>query len=221
MIHLRKLIREIIVEQESKEESKPEITFPKGEWIPVDPEGSQFQKINQQLYDLVNTAYASLDGGHIKISGKGPGSLSRYKFWTVIDHDEDPWLDIAIFGKPEFGTKSGGVGHDGSRKSIDLYKQKSAELRSGGQIGEIKNWWGEVSGKAAYGLIKRGSPAIEDPKKVAELLAGDEYTWHGEHPDKNAPEMFKKVKGWYTKDFGKGGKHTKIIMGNPQFQPKG
>jgi hypothetical protein len=210
---LRKLIKEILIEQIKKEG----LDIPKKKWVTIDPESSDFESVKQELYDLVNTAYASLDGGHIKITGKGPESLSKYKFWVVIDHDEDPEIDVAIFAKPKLGTKSGGVGHDGSKESVNLYKQKSAELRSGGAIGKIKNWWGEVSGKSAYALIKRGSPAIEDPEKVAKLLAGNKYEWHGEHPDPDAPEMFKKVKGWYTKDFGKKGKHTKIILGNPEY----
>jgi hypothetical protein len=64
-------------------------------------------------------------------------------------------------------------------------------------------------------MLKRGAIAVEDPARVAQLLAGDAYTWHGPHPDPDAPALFKSVNGWYTKDFGKGGKHTKIILGNP------
>lgn len=210
---LRELIREILIEQSTEKQGK----FPKGQWVSIDPESSDFQELSDHLYDLVNNAYAGLDGGHIKITGKGPESLSRYKFWTVLDHDADPDIDVTLFGKPELGTKSGGVGHDGSKESIRIYKQKSAEIRGGESIGKIKNWWGEVSGKAAYALIKRGAPAVENPDRAAELLAGDKYEWHGEHPDPDAPEMFKKVKGWYTKDFGSKGKHTKIIIGNPLY----
>jgi len=210
MSALRKLIREIIQEQGGFGAE-----FSKGEWIPLNPGTDEFNLVRHQLYNLVNTAYDGMDGGHIKISGKGPGSLDRYRFWAVLDHDEDPEIDVAIFGKPEFGTKSGGVGHDGSPESISLYKNKSADLRQGGSVGGVGNWWGEVSGRAAYGLIRRGAPAVEDPDKVAQLLAGDDYEWHGEHPSPNAPPMFKKLKGWYTKDFGSGGKHTKIILGIP------
>ena len=208
MAQLRRLIRKIIEEQGGFGD------VPKGRWLALSPGSDEFNLVRHQLYNLIEWAYEDI-GGHIKISGKGPASLDRYKFWAVVDHDDDPDIDLAIFGKPEYGAKSGGVGHDGSPESVGIYKNKSAELRKGGTVGGIGNWWGEVSGKAAYALIKRGAPAVEDPEEVAKLLAGDSYEWHGEHPSENAPEVFKKVKGWYTKDFGRGGKHTKIILGVP------
>lgn len=214
---LRKLIREIIEEEElsKKDLNLPMPQFPKGTWQAIVPGTPEFEAVQNHIYGLVNTAYGGMEGGHIKITGKGPESLSRYRYWVVNDHDDDPEIDIAIFGKPEFGTKSGGVGHDGTADSVGLYKNKSAELRKGGTAGGIGNWWGEVSGKAAYGLIRRGAPAVEDEAQVAKLLAGDNYIWHGEHPSPSAPDLFKQVKGWYTKDFGPGGKHTKIILGIP------
>ena len=205
---LRTLIREII---ESERRSSG---MPKGEWIALTPDDHDYKIIRHQLYNLINTAYGDMKGGHIKISGRGPESLDRYRFWVVLDHDRDPDVDVAIFGKPEFGTKSGGVGHDGTKPSIDLYKQKSADLRKGQSIGGIGNWWGEVSGRAAYALLRRGAPAVESAEKVAELLGDDRYEWHGEHPDPNAPPLFKSVRGWYTKWFD-GKPHTKIIVGNP------
>tara|TARA_R110001583_G_scaffold21333_10_gene81064 strand:+ start:731 stop:1375 length:645 start_codon:yes stop_codon:yes gene_type:complete len=210
---LRRLIREIIEEQASPGGFGDK--YPKGHWIALSPGSNEFNLVRHQLYNLVNTAYEDMEGGHIKITGQGPEALDRYRFWAVVDHDEDPDIDIAIFGKPEFGTKSGGVGHDGSGKSVKLYKQQSANLRKGGNVGGIGNWWGEVSGRAAYGMLSRGAPAIEDEAKVRTLLAGDDIKWFGEHPSENAPPMFKKVKGWYEKDFGPGGKHTKILLGNP------
>jgi len=159
----------------------------------------------------VNKAYEGLEGGHIKITGKGPDSLDRYRVWHVADIDDDPQIDVAIFGKGEFGVKSAGVGHDGTKESIAVYKNKSADMR------KTPGWWGEVSSKAAYAMLKRGAPAVEDKSTVDKLLAGDKYEWHGEHPDEDAPDLFKKYKGWYTKDFGPGGKHTKIISGIPEM----
>ena len=208
---LRSLIREILKEQTGPGGFGD---VPKGQWIPLSPGTDEFNLVRHQLYNLVNTAYDGMDGGHIKITGKGPDSLDRYRHWVVVDHDEDPEIDVAIFGKPEFGTKSGGVGHDGSRASVSMYKNKSADLRKGESIGGIGNWWGEVSGKAAYALLSRQAPAIEDEEKVAQLLGDDRYEWHGEHPDPDAPPLFKSKKGWYTKWFGNT-PHTKIIVGNP------
>ena len=76
------------------------------------------------------------------------------------------------------------------------------------------SWWGEVSGKPAYAMIKRGAPAVEDESTARRLMDGDDFVWHGEHPDPNAPPMFKSVNGWYTKKFGDKSS-TKIILGSP------
>ena len=97
---------------------------------------------------------------------------------------------------------------------IEFTKNKSAELRAGGSIGGVSNWWGEVSGKPAYAMIRRGAPVIEDEAIARQLLAGDDLVWHGQHPDPEAPALFKSVNGWYTKSFGNKSS-TKIIVGNP------
>jgi hypothetical protein len=215
---LRKYIRVVLSEQAEQpflndESQVDDNSFPKGEWILLQPGDQRLGKIRNDLYDMICTTYSKI-GGHIKISC--PASLDRYQFWMVSDLDDDPQIDVAIFGKPDVGgNKLGGIGHDGSGEAIAAYKNKSSELRKGGSVSGVGNWWGEVSGRAAYAMIKRGSPAVENEAKVRTLLAGDKITWHGDHPDPSAPEMFRSVKGWYTKDFGAGGKHTKIILGSP------
>ncbi len=185
---------------------------PKGEWILLEPGDPRLAVIQDEIWDLVDLTYAPI-GGHTKMSSAA--DLARYRYWIVKDLDEDPGIDVAMFGKPEFGAKMGGAANDGSRAAASAYKTKGAELRSGGSIGGVGNWWGEVSGKPAYALISRGAPVIEDEFEVARLLAGDNYEWHGAHPNPDAPAMFKSVNGWYTKDFGPGGKHTKILVGSP------
>ena len=107
----------------------------------------------------------------------------------------------------------------GSNRDFNLLVNINRELlkdvwKRGGQIGGVSNWWGEISDRPAYAMLSRGAPAVEDEQKVAELLAGDNYVWHGEHPDPNAPALFKSVKGWYTKTFGDHAA-TKIILGSP------
>ena len=161
---------------------------------------------------MVCQTYAPI-GGHFKICQ--PGDLDRYNYWIVSDLDDDPEIDVAIMGKPDTaGNKLGAAANDGSPSASSAYKSKSAELRAGGSIDGVGNWWGEVSGKPAYAMLKRGARAVEDESKVAELLAGDDYIFHGEHPDPEAPALFKTVKGWYTKSFGSK-KSTKIILGSP------
>ncbi len=219
MESFKKLLRELIKEEldsfENEELSlNSKRNIPKGQWVALQPGTPEFETVQNHLYDLVNNAYAGMEGGHIKITGQGTESLNRYRYWLAIDHANDDEIDLTIFGKPEFGTKSAGVGHDGSQKSIKTYKDKGAELRSGGSVEGIGNWWGEVSGKAAYALLSRGAPAIESEAEVAKLLDGDRYEWHGAHPDPNAPALFKGSNGWYTKWFGNT-PHTKIIIGNP------
>ena len=189
-------------------------TFEKNKWELLAPGDPRRDEVQKQLFDLVTQTYAPI-GGHVKI--QEPKSLDRYSYWAVADLDDDPDIDIGLFAKPDIGgTKMGGVGHDGSGVAKTAYKEKSAELRSGGSIDGVANWWGEVSGGPAAALIKRGAPAIEDQASVMALLDGDNVIWHGEHPTAPEGSIFKQVKGWYTKMFGSEG-HKKIIMGSPSI----
>ena len=188
--------------------------FEKNKWELLTPDDPRREEVKNQLYAMVCDTYAPI-GGHVKICE--PGSLDRYNYWAVADLDDDPDIDIGLFGKPDIGgAKMGGVGHDGSQAAKTAYKEKSAELRSGGSLGGVGNWWGEVSGGPAAALIKRGAPAIEDEASVMALLDGDNLIWHGEHPTAPEGSIFRQVKGWYTKMFGSEG-HTKIIMGSPNI----
>lgn len=207
---LRKYVRQVLLEQMETEEPAP--SLPKGEWVSVEPGDPLRDTIQEELYNILQQTYEPI-GGHFKV--KSPGDLGRYKYWVVQDLDDDPEPDVAIFAKPDVGgTKMGAAANDGSPAASGAYKNKSAELRAGGSIGSGANWWGEVSGKPAYAMIKRGAPAVEDEQKVAALLAGDDFVFHGAHPDPNAPAIFKSVNGWYTKKFGNKSS-TKIILGSP------
>ena len=203
--YIRKIIREY------SNTSEPEI-LNKGEWTLLQTGDPRREIVKNDLYDMVCQTYAPI-GGHFKICE--PRDLDRYNYWVVNDLDEDPNIDVAIMGKPDIaGNKLGAAANDGSKLASKAYKDKSAELRAGGSIQGVGNWWGEVSGKPAYAMLKRGARAVEDEAKVAELLAGDDYIFHGEHPDPNAPPLFKSARGWYTKKFGSKSS-TKIILGNP------
>lgn len=187
-------------------------SLPKNQWVLLQSGDPVRDMIKNDLYDMVQQTYASI-GGHFKITS--PDSLDRYMYWVVQDLDGDPEPDVAIMGKPDIsGNKLGAAANDGSPAASAAYKDKSAELRGGGSIGGVGNWWGEVSGKPAYAMLKRGAKAVEDEAKVMELLAGDDLVFHGAHPDPNAPALFKSVNGWYTKRFG-GHESTKIILGSP------
>ena len=187
-------------------------TLPKNQWEILQTGDERRESVKAQLFDLVQQTYEPI-GGHFKISS--PDSLDRYRYWVVKDIDADPEIDVAILGKPDIaGQKLGAAANDGTPAAAMAYKEKSAQLRAGGEVGGIGNWWGEVSGKPAYAMLKSGALPVADEAKVAQLLSGDDYIFHGAHPDPDAPALFKTVKGWYTKKFG-GKSSTKIILGNP------
>ncbi len=212
MKFLRKYIREILREELEKDLGDAQAAISKNTWTLLQTGDPRREAAKQNLFDLVQQTYKPI-GGHFKISS--PDSLDRYVFWVVKDIDKDPEIDVAILGKPDIaGQKMGAAANDGTSAASAEYKSKSAELRAGGSIGGVGNWWGEVSGRPAYAMLKRGAQAVEDEAKVAQLLAGDDYIFHGEHPDPEAPPLFKSVKGWYTKKFGDKSS-TKIILGNP------
>ncbi len=213
MKNLRKFIRAVLSETADQgQSSENQSVLPKGQWVLLQSGDPFREQVKQSLYDMVQQTYASI-GGHFKITD--PDSLDRYTYWIVQDLDEDPDPDVAIMGKPDIaGNKLGAAANDGSPAASQAYKNKSAELRAGGAVAGVGNWWGEVSGKPAYAMIKRGARAVEDEAKVAQLLAGDDFVFHGEHPDPDADPMFKSVRGWYTKRFGDKSS-TKIILGNP------
>jgi len=207
---LRTLIREMLEDELSP--AAPQQTIPQNEWTLLQSGDPRREQVKQSLFDLVQQTYAPI-GGHFKITS--PDSLDRYTYWVVKDIDDDADVDVAIMGKPDVGgVKMGAAANDGSPQASGEYKSKSAELRAGGSVAGIGNWWGEVSGKPAYAMLKRGAKPVEDEAKVAQLLAGDDYIFHGEHPDPDAPPLFKSVRDWYTKKFG-AKNSTKIILGNP------
>ena len=221
---LRMVVRRVILEAAdmaiSAAERRPMVDdpaaqlpadFPQQRAVMIGPNHPLRDTIEQQLFNLVDFTYQDM-GGHVKIGN--PSDLNRYKYWVVADVDSDEMIDAMVAGKDDVGGIKLGVGAtDGSDPAKSWYKQTSADLRSGRSL--PGDWWGEVSGRIAYALISRNAPVIEDEATVRALLAGDTFTWHGEHPNENAPALFKSVKGWYTKDFGEGGKHTKIIIGSP------
>jgi len=217
---IRHLIREEIeslpgyAQSSEADRPRPETgNLPKGEWVLLQPDDPRREQVKEDLYDMVCDTYSSI-GGHVKVCNAQ--SLERYSYWIVEDIDGDNEIDIGLFGKPDVaGNKLGGVGHDGSGAAKAEYKAKSAEIRSGGSVGGVGNWWGEVSGGPAAALIKRGAPAIEDEEKVKALLAGDDIEWHGEHPTAPEGSIFRQVGGWYTKSFAGGAGHTKVIIGSP------
>ena len=207
-IQLKKLIVKIINEINDPQEIPK---FPKNKWILMKPGDPRRELVKNNIFDMVQQTYAPI-GGHFKI--QSPDDLEKSSYWLAEDLDEDPHLDVVMLAKPESGAKMATAANDGSSAASSAFKDECAELFSGGSVDGIGNWWGETSDKVAYAMLNRGSPAVEDEMTVRSIMPGDKIIWHGEHPDPNVPEVFKKAKGWYTKFFN-GHPSTKIILGNP------
>lgn len=188
-----------------------DISLPKGEWILLKAGDPRRERLKSNLYDLVQSTYSSI-GGHYKI--RSMNDLDEYRYWIVTDVDDDPEADAVIMGKPSaIGNKTGIMASDGGSAASGAVKSKFKDLLRGGQVGGLGGWWGELSGKPAYAMISRGAPVIES-ELMAKKLLGVDIEWHGDHPDSDAPSIFRSVRGWYTRRIGDKSA-TKIIVGIP------
>ena len=170
-----KLLREYVKEVLTTSDKESDLNLPKGKWVLLKSGDPRRDAIKYGLYDLVCKTYAPI-GGHFKVCQ--PQDLEKYKYWVVVDFDEDSNPDALIFGKPDnIGNKLSGAANDGTPQASGAYKDKSAELRRGASVDGVGNWWGEVSGKPAYAMLKRGAKAITDEEKVKQLLMGDDIEW--------------------------------------------
>lgn len=164
--------------------------------------GSKIADDNEaDLVDIVKTSYEKV-GGNPYINKTGDIS-ARYSDWVLMDTDEDPEVDVALFGKPASrGIKMGAMATDGTSVAKAAYQQLNGQLLQNG-------WWAEVSDAPAHiALNKLKLLPIEDEEAVKEML-GKDVEWHGEHPEGKFPGTF----GWYTRLIG-GTPHIKIVVGN-------
>ena len=155
--------------------------------------------LDDEIFDLVKTSYASLPGGNLKI--KSPADLpGDYTYFDVIDVDDDPAPDAVVFGKMRGGSlKIGGMGHDGGAgKRISIQHLIDVVQQPG--------TFAEVSGRPAEIALAAGVPVVEDEQRVRDLIQRD-LEWVGEYPGKEG-------KGWYKRQYGEGAAHLKIIVGN-------
>lgn len=199
MIKLINLLKEVVTE-DSGEVFNP----PKNKWIQIDPKKHK-SELEDEFFNLISKAYDQI-GGHAEI--RSPGDVfnkSKWTYWKGIDIDEDPNFDVIVFGQnTPAGIKFSGVGHDGQDGSKREYlKSRTDDLKKDG-------YYGEVSGKLAQILIKKGQvPIVTDKEKVEKTL-GFPIQWHGKHPtDSNMPG-----EGWYTRSIGDS-KHVKTMVGKP------
>ena len=177
--------------------------FPKNKYI--DPTDSEKAELKQTLFDLIQTAYASI-GGHIKFKSPEDTQVPDLQYWRMADVDNDPEIDVVYFGKKTpFGIKHTGIGHDGDRANIKkLLIKKTTELKKSGN-------YVEVSGNAFDSLVGKGNvPIIDDEAMVRRVLGpkGSDITWHGKHPEGTKPGD-----GWYSRKIA-GQVIIKTMVGN-------
>ena len=162
--------------------------------------------IADELYDLINSAYKNI-GGHFDF--QSPSDLpSDYTDWLASDIDADPGPDVLrVSKKKPAGLKMSAAGHDGSRKAIDSYITKTAEL--------LKNngYYGELSKAIAHIMITRHQVPFVGNKEDVEQVLGKQINWIGAHPEGKYPGY----DGWYERKIG--GEHLdmKIMLGNPNI----
>ena len=166
------------------------VVLEKNQWEVV--QNSKFEKDQKEvLWTLYNIAYGTMEK-HISSSSE---LAKKYPLFEVIDHDEDPEIDIFIaYKKTPYGKKISSMGHDGSRKS-----RRAVMLKMAGLL-KTRGYYTEASGAVEKLLMKVGFERIKDDNILLELL-GDGIELEGD--------------GYYSRTIGSIGRKTKAIYGNP------
>ena len=180
---------------------------PKDEWFDIPLEDIKQGAIERggeiniadELYSLIDTAYSKI-GGHLKLPNVEalPG---KYTDWIAVDLDDDPEPDATRFSK---GPKMSGSGHDGTRKGIDAYLAKTAQLL------KTQGFYGEMSKGIAHIMIKYHNVPFVPSQEDVEKVLGEPVEWLGPHPD----GKYVGYDGWYIREIG-GHDEMKIMVGRP------
>jgi hypothetical protein len=129
--------------------------LPKGQWIDLNKQ--ETEKYAGDIFDLINTAYASIGGNLNYKNANDVTGAEGDADYEVIDIDGDPKPDaVLISKKKEAGNKLTAMGHDGSSdaKSKSITKQVDMLKQSGNYI--------EVSGRIKDILLGKGVPVVTD-----------------------------------------------------------
>jgi len=217
MSSLREYISELLIEK-----TWADFNAPKGKTIALAPDdfnddcvGSKCPErdLDDEIYDLVKTAYADVPMGAGKfghITVQDPSMLpGKYTWLRAADLDGDPDPDYFRGGKIKNGKlKLAIVGHDGSDAAIQKYKDETAALLQSGAIAEM-------SGAIAHIMITRyGVPAVTTKEQV-EAMLGKKVDWVGRHLNQKSAERYgPEYEGWYCRGIGSCGEvHMKILLG--------
>ena len=168
--------------------------FDKNQWVNLTDE--EKEEFADEIFDLINTAYAPIGGNPNYKSSNDVVDSEREANYMVIDLDDDPEFDAVKISKSKgAGNKSVAMGHD------DTPPAKSAAVNITAIMLKEPGHYVEVSGKLKDILMSKGVPVVTDKETIEKAMAGKEI------------EM--KDDGTYSRMIG-GEKHTKTLMGNPK-----
>jgi hypothetical protein len=167
--------------------------LPKDQW--VDLNKKETEEYSGDIFDLINTAYASIGGNLNYSSANDVTGTQGDSDYEVIDIDDDPEIDAVIVSKKkEAGNKITAMGHDNSpaAKSKSINKQIDLLKSPGNYV--------EVSGKIKDILLAKGVPVVTDKAAIEKVMG------------KKAIDI--QDDGSYTR-FINGKETNKILLGKP------
>lgn len=173
---------------------KEEKELPKGKWVDLDSQSREEYK--QQIFDLINQAYAYIGGHSNYKSADDVTGAEGDADYEVINLDNDPEIDaVSVSKKGPGGTKFTATGHDGSSDA------KSKVINHKADLLKQSGFYIEASGKIKDVLIAKGAPIVKNPEIIKKALAGKEIEKFNED-------------GSYIRKIA-GHPHEKIMLGNP------
>lgn len=168
--------------------------LPKGKWVDLD--NIEQDEYADEIFDLIQTAYASI-GGHANYNSSddviGSEGNSDYEVINLDDNPSDIEA-VSVSKKKTAGDKFVATGHDGSKiaKSA-VVNHKADELKKSGHFIE-------VSGKIKDILLGKGVPMVTDEATIEKALKGKDIKMNKD--------------GSYRRKIG-GTWHEKVLLGNP------
>lgn len=167
--------------------------LPKDQWVDLDKK--ETEEYSGDIFDLINTAYASIGGNLNYTSASDVTGAEGDADYEVIDIDDDPEIDaVVVSKKKEAGKKLAAMGHDNTppAKSKTINKQADMLKTPGNYV--------EVSGKIKDILLAKGVPVVTDKAAIEKVMG------------KKAMDI--QDDGSYTRYIN--GKETqKILLGKP------
>lgn len=162
--------------------------LPKGKWVDLDD--TEQAEYAGDIFDLINTAYASI-GGHSNykspddvVDGEGEAD------YEVINLDDDPDIEaVSVSKKKPSGEKFVATGHDGSKAAKSaVVNHKADKLKKSGH-------YVEVSGRIKDIMLGKGVPMVTDEDTIKKALKGKEIEMNddGSYQRKIAGKMYTKV----------------------------